>query len=459
MSSVLITSIIFALSELTMNNIFNDTISTFVKSTSGYEFPPQFFLIEGGKSLSLMLRKMQFQELTVSDYEISLISPDTIDVSINEINAVLYFDWEYSIGGISDNGEALISIQGLSFTAEVIMQDQKMVKATAGNVKADIEDLTITIQRPSNLNSNWVFSMFKKDISELLCNSLENSITDVINSLDLSPMYYVLTDSDIAFDYSLSKPPQVTSSMFQLSSLGIFIQDSHPNYNPPIPIPSAATIQTVPGMQFVFTDYTINSLSYSGFVLNYYEFNITNNNLPESFPFTLTTTTLGLFIPGLIDEYGSGKDIEIYCNFQEQPEFRFLEELEWNVQIEMDGYLICKVLVEVDEALVLGMAVSGNGKFSLEDWKLQGEVNYIQVDTIDVIVNKVNADTDNVKDFINSALETYVSTLNNDYFTNGIDLPSNDRFNLNNSMIKSGNGFMYLLVNPKITFEISDLYN
>ena len=125
----------------------------------------------------------------------------------------------------------------------------------------------------------------------------------------------------------------------------------------------------------------------------------------------------------------------------------------------MNGYLICKVLVEVDEALVLGLSVSGNGKFSLENWKLQGEVNYLQVDTIDVIVNKVNADTDNVKEFINSALETYVSTLNDDYFTNGIDLPSNDRFNLNNSMIKSGNGFMYLLVNPKITFEISDLYN
>ena len=101
------------------------------------------------------------------------------------------------------------------------------------------------------------------------------------------------------------------------------MQKSNPDYNPPIPQPSPSKILD-DGVQIVLSDYSANSLSYSLFAGGYLNFNITNGDLPSDFPIPLTTTTIGFFIPDLIDLYGFGEEITIYCNFDQPPLMKFL---------------------------------------------------------------------------------------------------------------------------------------
>ena len=463
MATVLVSAMIFALSEFTMNSIFNDTVKSFVASTDDYVFPNEFFQIDQGymkNPLSIMVKNMEFLSLSIADYEISLLTPDSFDITISNITTSLYFNWEYSLRGMSDHGNAMINIQSMSLSIEIILQNLTYIKTTAGQITSKIKDLTVEIIQPGNSNSNWIFTMFKSDLSNLLTSMLAISIRDAINSFEINPMYLVLNNTDIAFDYSLSKPPQVTASFLEFDSLGIFVQNSTPNYNPPIPPPASTPISSAPGFQVVITDYTLNSYSFSAFTSGYLGFNITNSNLPATFPIKLTTTVFGFFVPELIDTYGLGKDIEIFCSFKQPPQIRFINESSWNLELAAEGYLICKIIVDyTQEALVLGLEISGDLQGYLQNWVAKGQIHLLQVDQLDVITNNANADTSTLKNAINAALTTYITSVNIDYLEKGVELPTSARFNLSDAEAYTGNGYLYMLINPKVTVTIADLYN
>ena len=191
MATVLVSAMIFALSEFTMNSIFNDTVKSFVASTDDYVFPNEFFQIDQGymkNPLSIMVKNMEFLSLSIADYEISLLTPDSFDITISNITTSLYFNWEYSLRGMSDHGNAMINIQSMSLSIEIILQNLTYIKTTAGQITSKIKDLTVEIIQPGNSNSNWIFTMFKSDLSNLLTNMLAISIRDAINSFEINPM-------------------------------------------------------------------------------------------------------------------------------------------------------------------------------------------------------------------------------------------------------------------------------
>lgn len=112
-----------------------------------------------------------------------------------------------------------------------------------------------------------------------------------------------------------------------------------------------------------------------------------------------------------------------------------------------------------DSALELGLNIIGETTLYLKNWNISGSINKLEVQSIIVIANKVNVDTEDLRNTINSALLSYITSINSDYLSKGIALPNYDNFNLTDSNLRTGKGFLYFMTKPKLSYTIDDLYN
>ncbi|OMJ81250.1 hypothetical protein SteCoe_18305 [Stentor coeruleus] len=455
----LITALIFAISEQTINNLFRDIVVSIEADTKDYLIPDQFIQIDMERSLSMMLRDIHIEKLTIEGYEATMISPDSIDLDIKTLNLKLSFKYEYAINHLGDQGSARLEILNSTLSTTAVSSDPSTIKFSPVNTKVKIGELFIEVLRPKSVNQNWFFSMFKSDIKDLVSNMLKNSLNMAIESINLKDTYIPISNSGICFNYSLSHPLKVTNTMLEADFLGIFVQDSNPNYNPPIPKPKNFMTTNDQGIQILASDYIINSLSYSAYKLELLNFTITSSQLPIDFPFDLTTTIFGMIIPELITEYGLGKPLAFSCIFAQPPELIFADNPEWSVTVQASGFMECQVLVESDIALLLGISLISDSTLYLENWKLKGTINDIEIKNIECIAGTIKAETRALKEFINTFMKFYIDTLNKSFLDEGIEIPSYGRFNLTDSKMKSGSGYVYLLINPSISFTLEDLIN
>ncbi|OMJ69439.1 hypothetical protein SteCoe_32834 [Stentor coeruleus] len=457
--SALITALIFAISEQTVNNLLDDIVISLETNTQNYQIPDQSFELDLAAIVNFDFTEIYLEKLKITGYQATMISPDSIDLDIESLNLKVSFQYKYELNGLIDKGTGLLEIINTTISTTALSSSQKTVKFSPLNTKVKVHDILIEVNKPDSKNQNWVFAFLKPELKDLISDQVKSIINSGIEAIDLGDMYTSFNNSDLAFNYSLSHPLTITDQMLKGESLGIFIQESNPNYNPPIPKPVDAVITEIEGIQFVASDYVLNSLSYAAFISGLLNFTITNSNLPQDLPFGLTTTTVGLIIPELIVEYGLGKPVNFSCNFVEPPFMNFVDNNEWSAQIKALGYMECEIFVDNEVALKLGVSVIGDARLYLEEWKIKGTINELKVDKVEVISATIDVNTDDVKDFINSSLETYIKTINDNALKNGIEIPDFGKFDLKDSKVKTGTGFLYLLINPSLSFTLEDLIN
>lgn len=455
----LISALILAISEQTINNLLKDIVMSIETDSKDYQIPDQFIQVDMERTLSMLLRDIHIEKFTIAGYEATMISPDSIDLDIKTLNLALSFKYEYAINHLGDQGSARLEILNTTLSTTAVSSSSNTIKLLALNTKVKIGEVFIEVLRSKSVSQNWFFSMFKSDIKDLVSNILKNSLNTAIESINLNDPYIPISDSGIAFNYSLTHPLKVTSTMLQADFLGIFIQDSNPNYNPPIPKPKNFKTTDDQGVQILASDYLVNSLSYSAYMSGLLNFTITSSQLPSDFPFDLTTTIVGVIIPELISEYGLGKPLTFSCIFAQPPELLFIDNPEWSVTLQASGFMECQVIIESDIALLLGISLISDSTFYLDSWKLKGTINDIKVQNIECVAGTIKAETKILKELINTSMKFYMNTLNDNFLAEGIEIPSYGRFNLTDSKMKSGTGYVYLLINPSISFTLDEIIN
>ena len=188
----LISAMIFALSEVNLNTILDDVITSIVSSSNDYVFPDQFYNIDESfmkNPVSMMIRQLTIQDLVISDYKISFIPSRSMLFQIGCINATFFFSWEYSVGGLSDSGSGYISMSKMTVSAPIDLQNSNYFKAVAGSVTVSIPELSIKNVTPDNINTNWVFQMFNEDIADYFSSSIKSLFVNAINSFQDTTMF------------------------------------------------------------------------------------------------------------------------------------------------------------------------------------------------------------------------------------------------------------------------------
>jgi len=133
----------------------------------------------------------------------------------------------------------------------------------------------------------------------------------------------------IDFDYSLSSAPLINSSVFELSTKGLFFATAKGEVEPAGVVAPAMPVhdgtKDANLMQAFISDYTLDSLVSAFLVTNPYTFTIKSTDVPSASPFKLDTTDLSIFFPGLSTKYGVGLPMLMELNIRDLSKFKSTE--------------------------------------------------------------------------------------------------------------------------------------
>ena len=459
--SAIVSALILSASQVALNNLLGDFARSIETSYQDFKIEDQYFSYSNSRSnsnLGFLMKEIKINTLKIPNHSATMNSNKEITLSLSEVNLNFTFRWEYSISHLSDYGRAVFEIPSGKILVKLLVSDSTILKVSSKKVSLDMENLNIQVFKDSNVNQNWMFKMFRKEIEDLIEEFVSGLIDDAIDEFNFGNMY-MMVDDEIGFNYSMTESPYVSEKLLKLKSRGIFVQDSKPEYNPPLKKPDLYEEDLDKGIEVLASEYSANSYSYAAYMAGRLDLNITNDTVSEVFPFGLTTTVVGIFIPGLIDKYGSDEPMSLFCTFSEYPLIEFFEEKSWSVQTQVSGVLECDVFVNTEAAIIIRGGALANAKLYLEDWKVKGEIKTLQVNEIKVISSSVDVNEAQIQTTVNDALDSYRKSINDDLLSSGIDLPDSSRFDLKSTKVRSGEGFLLFYSEPRLDFSISDLFD
>jgi hypothetical protein len=459
--AALVSALIFSASQIAINNLLGDLATSLENSVGDYQIEDQYFNFENSRSdssIGILLKEIKINTLKIPNHSATMNSKRQIFLSFTNVTLDTTFRWEYGISHLSDYGRAYVNIEEGGIKVTLSVSNSTLFKVSTEKVSLDLDKLKIRVEKDSKVNQNWIFQMFQKEIKDLIEDSFSNLIEDAINEFDLGEMY-TKVDDVIAFNYSLTQPPEITEKMLGVMSRGIFVEHDNPNYSPPIPKPDIVNQKIEKGVQIVASDYVANSYTYSAYMAGMLDLNITNDTVSEVFPFGLTTTVVGILIPSLIDEYGTDQPMSIFCSFNDNPLVRFHDSQKWSADVSMTGNVGCEVKVNQDVALLIEAGSFAEGEFTLENWKIKGNIETLKIQKVKIISSTIDVDEDDVETIVNDALDNYRKSLNDGVLNDGISLPKSARFDLDNSKIRTGNGNLIVYMEPRLDVDISELFD
>ena len=459
--SAIISALIFSASQVAVNNIFTDFVNSLEETAPNSNIENQYFSYDNSRmsdNLGFLMKKIKVNSLVIPEHYVSMNSDREILLEMKNVSLSFSFSWEYSINHLSDFGTASVSVKDGGFSTIVQVKDSTLLRFSSKKTKLDLIGMQVLVSRPDGVNQNWLFKMFREEIEDVISELMSGFIEDTINEYNIGSMYYKLDGVDIGFDYSLTESPSISEEWLSFKSKGIFVQDSDRNYNPPIPVPGAVNDEIKEGIQIVISDYLANSLSYSAYVAGLLDLNITNETLPNSFPFELTTTLIGFLIPDLVDTYGLDEPVSLMCSFSDVPLIEFIENQDWSVQLRTNQMAGCVLFVEDEIAFIIEGMFAFEAQVYLEDWKVKGEISTFELREVTVVSSEIDVNGEDVETTVNDVLETYRKSLNDDVLKNGISLTKDQRFDLTSTKIRSGKGYMLAYLEPRVNFVFDQLF-
>lgn len=149
-------------------------------------------------------------------------------------------------------------------------------------------------------------------------------------------------------DWSIPKSPTVTNKDLEFAIKGLFFKKNSPEVEPavapPHGMPEIDTSSAAKFQSFVST-YMLESLSSTFLETNEIHFWTKSTDVPKDFPIQLNTTSLGAFIPGLVQKYGDNKPIDIEYNLEKVGNFSIRKD---DSTLSFDGSVNLKFWVETE---------------------------------------------------------------------------------------------------------------
>ena len=277
----------------------------------------------GFSNLHLGISNIKFHvtDIPVNKVTFEVRSPNIIELGFEDIqaNGQMHIHLNYWI--FSENYECWVNINSINFKALLTLDWERSIQYNNKFVPSfNVNKFKINLDFDFKLNSSVLGSIIK-----LFYNSIKNSIHDslikmaeeefetkgkeifsnIIQSIPLIPKIY----EDIGLDYSLQDKPIIKdNNIIVIKSSGAIVNTSIPeSMNPPYKMPDSLpeydsnlnkNIQVFTNEYCVNT--AINTLSLSNLLI----FNLTNDQIPDSSPIKLNTTSLDAIFNGMIKRYG-----------------------------------------------------------------------------------------------------------------------------------------------------------
>ena len=225
----------------------------------------------------------------------------------------------------------------------------------------------------------------------------------------------------LSFDYSYTDPPVISDTQLQLYLNGTFYNNKIGEHCPNEGFATMDIDSSTRGqVQVDFSRYTIESFLLTLFESDKLSILLTEENLPATTSFALTTSSLEDFLPGLVAAYGEDAPMELYIYATEAPTAVFTPD-------EMKGYVTFGIDFRIKdlESAALLIFKDGAATYSL---KLEDFLLYLHFDELKIgdvyteFSNIGTIDTNSIYKHFNLYLKAAVPVINN-LLASGIEVP------------------------------------
>jgi len=413
--------------------------------------------------VDVTMKNMKLNRLNVGSSSIDLNSGNAVSVSISDLSMDLTLNWHYrecSWPHVSDSGSGDASTSHSSGRVAFVVGSDSTGHPTAkiSSCKLDMSDLDITLHGGASWLYNAIISLFHGNIVDALQDAVCDTLTgDVQKQLD-----EILADIPVqqpvgnylAIDYSLSGANGIviTPEQFLIaSSAGEFYpRNGHPGGAPgqPVEMPDNVTNKH---FQIFASEFSAESFGFACVKTGLTEMLVTKDMAPTAAQAFFVTDFYQQYAPGLVDIYGSGKDVALFLAIHQSPDIFLTQAKGVDLKAGVEMTVRCQntsgmfedaftVLLTCDVAAVANV----NGTI------ISGELTDVSATATLVSTHVGNVDVNGFNDLIQFALTVGVDAVNT-ILAKGTPLPSMQGLDFIEPSILYRDGYLIVTTDIKFT--------
>jgi LBP / BPI / CETP family, C-terminal domain len=448
-------SIPYYLSNITTNALFDSY---------------QFTALDGILKLDVTINqaRIYYYYLNQSLVSIKLDDSQKILVEAPLITFFVKFLWKYSGVADSDSGQGFISIRNSNLNASLSLEiNSEGIPSIYTNYlifKIAESNLTFSGNKNTQLLNTLSFILqnkIKNKLENVIEDYLETDFIESISAYILETQALFNIGGGISISYALTQNPIISQRFLEVDSLGIFIVTSSPNYNPPVQgnytLPTFVANNSQ--VQLSFSEYSLNTLAYSMYELNFFSLTLNQSELPNNTMFYLDTTHLDALFPG-IGTYGTDVPCDVIISTIKSPQVLVSPSSNPGV-ILLNATLNLEVFVAggiEQTAIILESNIQMNVNISLSQPYVKSNIQSAGISNLMVKSQNYNSskeiDIDGMTGFINLAINFSLPIIDDYLFRNGFKLPIPKYTTMTNSTVTIKQGYFYILSTPTFNFPV-----
>jgi len=382
------------------------------------------------------ISEIKLNTLNVVNSSILLNSGNQIQVSITGLNMDMTMHWHYREcpwPHISDSGDGEGSTSHSSGTVGVLLGTDATGRPTAkiNQCDLDLSDLDISLSGGASWLYNVIISLFHGSIvsglENAVCSALLGDVQQQLDMLLATIPVQEPVGKYLAIDYSLAVNGGFVITPDQLliaSSSGEFYpQGSQPGKAPGSPVKMPDTIADK-HFQIFASAFSAESLGYAAVTAGICQMLVTKDQAPVLAQAFFTTDFYSTCAPGLIDKYGSGKDVALFIALHSQPSIKFSQAdgviVSAGIEMTIRGPTASG---DWEDAFTILLTTNADAVAKVNDTVISGQLLNANATASLVSTHVGDVDVNGFNDLINFALTMSMDTVNA-LLANGAALPS-----------------------------------
>lgn len=434
-------------------NFLRDVGVTILKQkVSGLSIPDQ-----SGKASSPIghikyeLKGMQVTSFGIPSASITTKSDVGVTVSFSGVSVAIHGGWKYRYHVIKDSGSFDLSVSAVDASITIHVGVNQSGRPTVSSSEADCYMNAGKVSIKLHHGASWLYNLFKdkfahsiqKSLNKELCGVIVNEVNGDL-AQEVSELKVIVPINDVAeIDYSLVAPPVFNTSINTAHKGEVYAIGNHTEAPGPIPaIPSDPDESKM--LYMWITDYLANSAGYVLHNTGFFNYNITQKDIPSG-KISLNTSEfpISAFLPQITKQY-PGRMVQINFNTTSPPNIQnsaVAKETKGTINGDVVAYV-----VQPDTSLTflftLGINVSLSVTMNVNVTSLLWNASFVSGE-LKVLSSAVkDLPVKQLEQLFPMLCETVMITELNKKGKAGVPLPSVDNYKFESPSISYGEGFI-----------------
>jgi len=410
------------------------------------------------------IRNIKLNTLSIANSTISLNSGNLISVGITGLKLDISLGWHYRESRwphVSDSGHGKAKTSRSSGHVSIAVGSDSTGRPTAkfASCQLDMSDLSISLSGGASWLYNAIISLFHgKIVSSLessICKALTGDIQSQLDDLLRSIPVQQPVGDHLAIDYSLSDNNGIviTPEQFLIaSSAGEFYpRNGQPGKAPgqPVVMPDHVVDKH---FQIFASNFSAESLGYASVIAGVAEMVVTKDMAPAEAKDFFSTDFFSQYAPGIIDKFGSGKDVVLFLAVHQTPDVIFSQANGVDVKAGVEMTVRAKNSAGAfEDAFTLLLSCDVDAVAKVNGTIISGELTDVSATASLVQTHVGDVDVNGINDLVQFALSMALDTVNQ-MLAKGTPLPSMQGLDFVNPTILYRDG--YIIIATDIKFSL-----